>query len=128
MIMEGENMDITCTIQVTHTATAFPEIIIQKDKMIVAHSKDNNRATYSLMATVEYSGNYTCKVETSWISKVSSIVVNITGRVSTYDGLKKRLCWKPGWPMRRIIYLSESKHSGEGWCSWGKLDAEPVSS
>ncbi|XP_053766700.1 platelet endothelial cell adhesion molecule isoform X4 [Desmodus rotundus] len=78
MIMEGENMDITCTIQVTHTATAFPEIIIQKDKMIVAHSKDNNRATYSLMATVEHSGNYTCKVETSWISKVSSIVVNIT--------------------------------------------------
>lgn len=77
-IMEGEKMDITCSIQVTHTATAFPEIIIQKDKMIVAHSKHNNRATYSLMATVEHSGNYTCKVETSRISKVSSIVVNIT--------------------------------------------------
>ncbi|XP_045692297.1 platelet endothelial cell adhesion molecule isoform X4 [Phyllostomus hastatus] len=78
MIMEGEKMDITCTIQVTHTATAFPEIIIQKDKMIVAHSTNNDRATYSLMATVEHSGNYTCKVETSQISKVSSIVVNIT--------------------------------------------------
>ncbi|XP_036926316.1 platelet endothelial cell adhesion molecule isoform X2 [Sturnira hondurensis] len=78
MIMEGEQMDITCSIQVTHMATAFPEIIIQKDKMIVAHSTHNNRATYSLMATVERSGNYTCKVETSRISKVSSIVVNIT--------------------------------------------------
>ncbi|XP_053511336.1 platelet endothelial cell adhesion molecule isoform X2 [Artibeus jamaicensis] len=77
-IVEGKKMDITCSIQVTHMATAFPEIIIQKDKMIVAHSKHNSRATYSLMATVEHSGNYTCKVETSRISKVSSIVVNIT--------------------------------------------------
>ncbi|KAM5310466.1 platelet endothelial cell adhesion molecule isoform 2-T2 [Glossophaga mutica] len=78
MITEGENMDITCTIQVGHMTTSFPEIIIQKDKMIVAHSKHENKATYSLMATVEHSGNYTCKVETSRISKVSSIMVNIT--------------------------------------------------
>ncbi|XP_054429007.1 platelet endothelial cell adhesion molecule isoform X3 [Pteronotus mesoamericanus] len=78
MIMEGEKMDITCTIQVSPTPTAFPEIIIQKDKNIVAHSSQSNRATYSLMATVEQSGNYTCKVETSQISKISSIMVNVT--------------------------------------------------
>lgn len=61
-------------------AQAFPEIIIQKDKTIVGHSKQGNEATYSVMATMKENGNYTCKVETSQISKVSSIVVNITGR------------------------------------------------
>ncbi|KAM7067176.1 platelet endothelial cell adhesion molecule isoform 4-T6 [Molossus nigricans] len=77
-ILEGTLMHINCTIQVAHMALAFPEIIIQKDKAIVAHSRQGNTATYSAMATVERSGNYTCKVETSRISKVSSIVVNIT--------------------------------------------------
>lgn len=61
-------------------AQAFPEIIIQRDKTIVGHSKQGNEATYSVMATMKENGNYTCKVETSQISKVSSIVVNITGR------------------------------------------------
>lgn len=64
----------------THLIEAFPEIIIQKDKEIVAHESKDLEATYSVMAMVEHNGNYTCKVERSWISKVSSIVVNITGR------------------------------------------------
>lgn len=63
-------------------AKEFPEIIIQKDKAIVAHKKDGEEATYSVMAKVEHNGNYTCKVETSRISKVSSIVVNITGKAA----------------------------------------------
>ncbi|EGV99162.1 Platelet endothelial cell adhesion molecule [Cricetulus griseus] len=54
------------------------EIIIQKDKTIVATSKRNIEALYSVMATVENSGHYTCKVESNRISKVSSIMVNIT--------------------------------------------------
>lgn len=66
----------------THLAQSFPEIIIQKDKAIVAHSRHGNEAVYSVMATVEHNGNYTCKVEASRISKVSSIVVNITGRAA----------------------------------------------
>nr|XP_024090704.2 platelet endothelial cell adhesion molecule isoform X1 [Pongo abelii] len=78
MIMEGAQLHIKCTIQVTHLAQEFPEIIIQKDKAIVAHSRHNNEAVYSVMAMVEHNGNYTCKVESSRISKVSSIVVNIT--------------------------------------------------
>ncbi|KAI5277240.1 platelet endothelial cell adhesion molecule isoform X1 [Manis pentadactyla] len=78
MITEGDQLLIKCTIQVTHLVQAFPEIIIQKDKVIVAHSRHGNEATYSVMAMVEHSGNYTCKVEASRISKVSSIVVNIT--------------------------------------------------
>lgn len=61
---------------------AFPEIIIQKDKLIVAHQSHSIEATYSVMAMVEHNGNYTCKVETSRISKVSSIVVNITGKAA----------------------------------------------
>ncbi|XP_039715073.1 platelet endothelial cell adhesion molecule isoform X3 [Pteropus medius] len=78
MITEGDQLHIQCTIQVTHMAPAFPEIIIQKDKVIVAHNRHSNEATYSVMAMVEHNGNYTCKVETSRISKVSSIMVNIT--------------------------------------------------
>lgn len=66
----------------THSAPTFPEIIIQKDKAIVAHSKLRNEASYSVMAMAEHNGNYTCKVETSQISKVSSIVVNVTGRAA----------------------------------------------
>lgn len=78
VIIEGDQLHIKCTIQVTHMAQAFPEIIIQRDKTIVGHSKQGNEATYSVMATMKENGNYTCKVETSQISKVSSIVVNIT--------------------------------------------------
>ncbi|XP_037663890.1 platelet endothelial cell adhesion molecule isoform X2 [Choloepus didactylus] len=78
MITEGDDLHIKCTIQVTHLAQKFPEIIIQKDKVIVAHSRHGNEAVYSVMALGEHNGNYTCKVESSRISKVSSIVVNIT--------------------------------------------------
>ncbi|XP_007958096.1 platelet endothelial cell adhesion molecule [Orycteropus afer afer] len=78
LITEGDQLHIKCTIQVTHLAQAFPEIIIQKDKVIVAHNRHGSEAVYSVMAMVEHNGNYTCKVEASRISKVSSIVVNIT--------------------------------------------------
>ncbi|XP_042773064.1 platelet endothelial cell adhesion molecule isoform X2 [Panthera leo] len=78
VITEGDQLNIKCTIQVTHLVQSFPEIIIQKDKAIVAHKTHGNEATYSVMAMVEHNGNYTCKVEASRISKVSSIVVNIT--------------------------------------------------
>nr|XP_025746007.1 platelet endothelial cell adhesion molecule-like isoform X2 [Callorhinus ursinus] len=78
VITEGDQLHIRCTIQVTHLVQAFPEIIIQKDKTIVAHKSHGNEASYSVMAMVEHNGNYTCKVEASRISKVSSIVVNIT--------------------------------------------------
>ncbi|XP_034497765.1 platelet endothelial cell adhesion molecule isoform X3 [Ailuropoda melanoleuca] len=78
VITEGDQLHIRCTIQVTHLVQEFPEIIIQKDKAIVAYKSHGNEATYSVMAMVEHSGNYTCKVEASRISKVSSIVVNIT--------------------------------------------------
>ena len=66
----------------THQAQSFPEIIIQKDREIVAHNSLSSEAVYSVMATTEHNGNYTCKVEASRISKVSSVVVNITGRVA----------------------------------------------
>uniref|UniRef100_F7DLW8 Platelet endothelial cell adhesion molecule n=1 Tax=Equus caballus TaxID=9796 RepID=F7DLW8_HORSE len=76
-ITEGEQLRIVCTIQVRHLAQ-FPEIIIQKDKVIVAHSNHGSEAVYSVMAMMEHNGNYTCKVEASRISKVTSIMVNIT--------------------------------------------------
>ncbi|KAM4843741.1 platelet endothelial cell adhesion molecule isoform 2-T2 [Thomomys bottae] len=77
-ITEGNQLYIKCTIQVTHLAHDFPEIIIQKDKEIVATTKQGIEAVYSVMAMVENNGNYTCKVESNRISKVSSILVNIT--------------------------------------------------
>ncbi|XP_006833791.1 PREDICTED: platelet endothelial cell adhesion molecule [Chrysochloris asiatica] len=78
LITEGDPLHIKCTIQVPYQTQAFPEIIIQKGKMIVAHSEHSSEAVYSVMATVEQNGNYTCKVEARRISKVSSIVLNIT--------------------------------------------------
>ncbi|XP_047400247.1 platelet endothelial cell adhesion molecule isoform X2 [Sciurus carolinensis] len=78
VITEGEQLHIKCTIQETHLDHEIPEIIIQKDKAIVATSRRGSEAVYSVMAMVEHNGNYTCKVESSRISKVSSIVVNIT--------------------------------------------------
>ncbi|XP_058532158.1 platelet endothelial cell adhesion molecule [Ochotona princeps] len=77
-ITEGDELHIKCTIQVTPLAQVFPEIIIQKDKEIVASNKNGDEAVYSVMALVEHNGNYTCKVESRHISKVSSIMVNIT--------------------------------------------------
>ncbi|EHB02402.1 Platelet endothelial cell adhesion molecule [Heterocephalus glaber] len=78
VITEGDQLHIWCTIQVTHLAHETPEILIQKDKATVAHSRHSREAVYSVMATVEDNGNYTCKVESSRLSKVSSVVVNIT--------------------------------------------------
>lgn len=86
MIIEGDQVNIKCTVQVTHLVREFPEIIIQKDKAIVATAKQNNEAVYSVMATVEDSGLYTCKVESNRISKVSSIMVNITGKDAEGEG------------------------------------------
>ncbi|XP_052052351.1 platelet endothelial cell adhesion molecule isoform X4 [Apodemus sylvaticus] len=78
MIIEGDQLHIRCIVQVTHLVREFPEIIIQKDKAIIATSKRGSEAVYSVMAMVEYSGHYTCKVESNRISKASSIMVNIT--------------------------------------------------
>lgn len=78
MIIEGDQLHIRCIVQVTHLVQEFTEIIIQKDKAIVATSKQSSEAVYSVMAMVEYSGHYTCKVESNRISKASSIMVNIT--------------------------------------------------
>lgn len=78
MIIEGNQLHIKCIVQVAHLAREFPEIIIQKDKTIVATSKQSKEAVYSVMALVEHSGHYTCKVESNRISKASSILVNIT--------------------------------------------------
>jgi integrin beta 3 len=86
MITEGDQLHIKCTIQVTHLAHEFPEIIIQKDKAIVTTTKHGNEAVFSVMALVEHNGNYTCKVESNRISKVSSTMVNITGRAGAGRG------------------------------------------
>lgn len=77
-ITEGDQLHIRCTIQVTHLAVEGPEIIIQKDKEIVANSRSGSEAVYSVMALVEHHGNYTCKVESNRIYKTSSVLVNIT--------------------------------------------------
>lgn len=86
MIIEGNQLHIKCSVQVAHLARESPEIIIQKDKAIVATSKQNKEAVYSVMALVEHSGHYTCKVESNRISKASSILVNITGRRTEGQG------------------------------------------
>ncbi|KAG8505155.1 Platelet endothelial cell adhesion molecule [Galemys pyrenaicus] len=108
-ITEGDQLQIKCTIQVTHLTQAFPEIIIQKDKTIVANSRFNNQAVYSVMAMVEHSGHYKCKVETSRISKVSSIVVNITELFS-----------KP-----KLEFTSTRLDQGEDFSLWCSVPGQP---
>ncbi|XP_037348165.1 platelet endothelial cell adhesion molecule [Talpa occidentalis] len=111
LITEGDQLQIKCTIQVTHLTQANPEILIQKDKTIVAHSKQGNEAVYSVMAMVEHSGHYKCKVETSRISKVSSIVVNITELFS-----------KP-----KLEFTSTRLDQGEILSLWCSVPGEPTS-
>ncbi|XP_036612874.1 platelet endothelial cell adhesion molecule isoform X2 [Trichosurus vulpecula] len=78
-ITEGDPLKLKCTIQVTHMFLEAREIIIQKDREIVAYTKQGTEVTYSTpIARVEHMGNYTCKVESSRISKVNSIFINIT--------------------------------------------------
>ncbi|XP_010982284.1 platelet endothelial cell adhesion molecule [Camelus dromedarius] len=117
LITEGDQLHIKCTIQVTHLAQSFPEIIIQKDKVIVAHNR-SIEAQFSVMAMVEHNGNYTCKVEASHISKVNSIVVNITElfskpklessttRLDQGEGLNL-WCSIPGVPPANFTILKE---------------------
>ncbi|XP_043820311.1 platelet endothelial cell adhesion molecule isoform X3 [Dromiciops gliroides] len=78
-ITEGDPLKLKCTIRVTHMFLEDREIIIQKDREIVAYAKHGTEVTYSPpIAKVEHIGNYTCKVESSKISKVNSIFINIT--------------------------------------------------
>ncbi|OBS77053.1 hypothetical protein A6R68_16462 [Neotoma lepida] len=76
-ITEGDQLYIKCTVQVTHLVPELPEIIIQKDKTILATSKEKNEAIYSVMAMVENSGLYTCKVESNRISKRVLAIISI---------------------------------------------------
>ncbi|XP_074080881.1 platelet endothelial cell adhesion molecule isoform X2 [Macrotis lagotis] len=100
-ITEGDPLKLKCTIQVTHMFLEDRELIIQKDREIVAYAKHDTEVTYSPpLAKVEHMGNYTCKVESSKISKVNSIFINITELFS-----------KPE-------LLTSSSHLDEG----GKLD------
>ncbi|XP_027728651.1 platelet endothelial cell adhesion molecule isoform X2 [Vombatus ursinus] len=78
-ITEGDPLKLKCTIRVTHMFQEDLEIIIQKDREIVAYSKQGTEVTYApQIARVEHIGNYTCKVESSRISKVNSVFINIT--------------------------------------------------
>ncbi|KAM6174543.1 platelet endothelial cell adhesion molecule [Erethizon dorsatum] len=125
IITEGDQLQIRCTIQVTHLAHETPEIIIQKDKAIVAHSKHGSETVYSVMAMVEHQGNYTCKVESSRLSKVSSIVVNITElfpkpklessspRVDQGERLDL-LCSIPGAPLANFTIKKEGMIVSQG--------------
>lgn len=135
VITEGDQLNIRCTIQVTHLVQSSPEIIIQKDKAIVAHKMHGNEAIYSVMAMVEHSGNYTCKVEASRISKVNSIMVNITGRtaaagcVNMAGSSSRHVGIKNGQRGRILLFLLQLECTQVGvWCSRGKVNPEPVSS
>ncbi|XP_072501519.1 platelet endothelial cell adhesion molecule isoform X2 [Notamacropus eugenii] len=78
-ITEGDPLKLKCTIRVTHMFLEDREIIIQKDRKIVAYNKEGTEVTYfTPIARVEHMGNYTCKVESSKISKVNSVFINIT--------------------------------------------------
>ncbi|XP_008844788.1 platelet endothelial cell adhesion molecule isoform X2 [Nannospalax galili] len=118
IITEGDQLQMKCTVQVTHLVQEYPEIIIQKGKTIVATTKHSNEAVYSVMALVEHSGHYKCKVESNRISKASSIVLNITElfpkpKLESSSSLLdqgKRLslsCLVPGTPLANFTIQKE---------------------
>ncbi|XP_077184975.1 platelet endothelial cell adhesion molecule [Paroedura picta] len=66
-VVEGDNILITCTTILSHRQEI--EMILQKDKNILNNSRGGESVTYSAVATMENSGNYTCKAELGRVSK-----------------------------------------------------------
>ncbi|XP_048348011.1 platelet endothelial cell adhesion molecule-like isoform X2 [Sphaerodactylus townsendi] len=72
-VVEGDNIVIQCTTILSHWHEI--EMILQKDKNILNNSKGGESVSYSAVATMENSGNYTCKVELGRVSK--TVTVNV---------------------------------------------------
>nr|XP_056717969.1 platelet endothelial cell adhesion molecule [Euleptes europaea] len=72
-IVEGDNILVQCTTILSHQHEI--EMILQKDKNILNNSKGGESVTYSAVATLASSGNYTCKVELGRVSK--TVTVNV---------------------------------------------------
>ncbi|KAG8446068.1 hypothetical protein GDO86_013804, partial [Hymenochirus boettgeri] len=74
---EGKNMTVQCSIQTSPFTSDQVEILIQKDKHILASSKTGS-VTYSQIATERQTGIYTCKAELGETSKSRSLQVTVT--------------------------------------------------
>ncbi|XP_054859493.1 platelet endothelial cell adhesion molecule isoform X2 [Eublepharis macularius] len=72
-IIEGDNILIKCTTILNHQHEI--EMILQKDKNILKNSRGRESVTYSAVATMENSGNYTCKAELGRVSKTDTVNV-----------------------------------------------------
>ncbi|XP_015284898.1 PREDICTED: platelet endothelial cell adhesion molecule isoform X2 [Gekko japonicus] len=72
-VVEGDNILIKCTTILSRRHEI--EMILQKDKNILNNSRGGESVTYSAVATMENSGNYTCKVELGRVSK--TVTVNV---------------------------------------------------
>lgn len=55
-------------------------MILQKDRNILNNSRGGESVTYTAIATMENSGNYTCKVELGRVSKTVTVNVLVAGK------------------------------------------------
>ncbi|XP_029456604.1 platelet endothelial cell adhesion molecule isoform X2 [Rhinatrema bivittatum] len=79
-ITEGDRLKVDCAAVFSHIFKSQPiEILIQKDKTILANEKDKQYASYSKdVAVIADEGNYTCKAESEKVSKSSSVYIHVT--------------------------------------------------
>ncbi|KAM5135272.1 platelet endothelial cell adhesion molecule [Mantella aurantiaca] len=73
---EGAVMTVTCTVHKSHMISEKVTIILQKDNQIL-NTSDTGRLTYSQMADVSDTGNYTCKAEGKIASKVTTAIIKV---------------------------------------------------
>nr|XP_033816866.1 platelet endothelial cell adhesion molecule-like [Geotrypetes seraphini] len=79
-ITEGDRLKVDCKV-VASPRFKEPriEILIQKDKTILATQKDETSASFSKdLAVIADEGNYTCKAESGLASKTNSVYIHVT--------------------------------------------------
>ncbi|XP_071968903.1 platelet endothelial cell adhesion molecule isoform X2 [Engystomops pustulosus] len=73
---EGVNMSVKCSFQEGRKRSDDIKLILQKNGHIISSSTTNTLSYYQV-ATVEESGNYTCKVESQTTSKINNTRIDV---------------------------------------------------
>ncbi|XP_069056034.1 platelet endothelial cell adhesion molecule isoform X2 [Pleurodeles waltl] len=76
-ITEGKNLTVECKVHTSHTNPEATRLIMQKDKQIMLSSKEE-KIVFNVIATLAHMGNYTCKAESSKVSKTSSMYISVS--------------------------------------------------
>ncbi|XP_018424769.1 PREDICTED: platelet endothelial cell adhesion molecule [Nanorana parkeri] len=95
---EGQDMQVTCTVQMSHISSKEVTITLQKGNQILK-SSTSEQLFFSRVATVGDMGNYTCKAEGTAASKTTSAMIKVKELFP-----KPRLTLKPS---RKTQYIND---------------------